>query len=403
MGRLMELMGNPHRQYPVIHVTGTNGKTTVARTAASLLTALGLKAGTYTSPHLETIEERYDVGGDIATPESFAQSIADVAPFIDILEAETGERATYFELTTAGAFAHFVEAAVDVAVIEVGLGGRLDATNVVQAEVSVVTGISIEHTDYLGGTLESIGTEKLAILKPGGVLVTGSLPDVVEEMAVARAAEVGTPHRALGRDFHIENQSLAVGGWSMDLVGVYERYNDLFFPMHGRHHVGNAAVAIAAVEELLGKALPEEVVQDGLAAVASPGRIEVVDRDPLVIIDGAHNPEAFAALATTLEDEFPSLEWTLVMGSMGDKDIGEMLESMRGLVGTVIATAVDHDRAYVPGAVAEAAATSLPGVKVTEISGVANAVDLARESTPDTGGLVIAGSLYLVGEARSLF
>jgi dihydrofolate synthase/folylpolyglutamate synthase len=238
-------------------------------------------------------------------------------------------------------------------------------------------------------------------LKSGGVLVTGELPDVVEEMAVARAAEVGTSHRAFGRDFHLDDLTLAVGGWSMDVEGIYQRYPDVFFPMHGRHQAGNAAIAIAAVEELIGKALPEEVVREGLGSVVSPGRIEVVGRDPIVVLDGAHNPEAFAALASTLEDEFPALGWTLVIGSMGDKDLGEMLSSMDGLVDIVIATAVDHERAFVPGAVAAAVAEALPSVEVTEIAGVANAIALARESTPDTGGIVIAGSLYLVGEARS--
>ena len=399
----MELMGSPHLQYPVIHVTGTNGKTTVARTAASILSALGLKVGTYTSPHLERIEERFEVGGEVASPEAFAQAIEDIAPFVDLLESETGERLTYFELTTAGAFAHFAEATVDVAVIEVGLGGRLDATNVVQSAVAVITGISIEHTDYLGETLESIGSEKLAILKPSGSLVTGHLPDVVAELAVARAATVGTEHKAFGRDFHLDDLKMAVGGWSMDVEGVYERYADVFMPLHGRHQALNAAVAIAAVEELLGKALPEEVVREGLAAVESPGRIEVVGRDPLVVIDGAHNPEAFAALALTLEDEFSVVDWTLVVGAMGDKDIDDMLSSMDGLVSSVIATSADHERAFVPGKVAEAAARVLPGVAVTEVPGVVDAVALAQQSTSDTDGIVIAGSLYVVGEARGLF
>lgn len=401
----MELMASPHRQYPVIHVAGTNGKTTVARIASQILTSLGLKVGTYTSPHLERIEERFEVGGEVASPAAFALAIEDVAPFVDILETETetGDRATYFELTTAAAFAFFAEAAVDVGVIEVGLGGRLDATNVVHSQVAVVTGISIEHTDYLGDTLESIAAEKLAILKPGGTLITGPLPEVVEPMAIDRARSVGVTHRAMGTDFHIADPSLAVGGWSMDVEGVYQRYGDLYFPMHGRHQMDNAAVAIAAVEELLGKALPDEVVRDGLAAVRSPGRIEVVSHEPLVIIDGAHNAQAFDALAQTLLEEFPDLEWTLVIGAMGDKDIEAMLASLDGLVTTVIATSADHERALVPGQLAAAAARTLPDATVTEVAGVAEAVAMAQESTPAEGGIVIAGSLYVAGEARRLF
>ena len=403
MEYLMDLMGSPQLQYPVIHVAGTNGKTTVARTVTAIVTAMGLKAGTYTSPHLERIEERFDVAGEVTSQEGFAQAISDVAPFIDILEQETGERTTYFELTTAGAFAHFASATVDVGVIEVGLGGRLDATNVVQSQVAVVTGISIEHTDYLGDTLELIGGEKLAILKPGGSLVTGYLPDVVNELAIARAEEVGTPHRAIGRDFHTDNHQLGVGGWAMDVEGIYERYDDLFLPMHGEHQVGNAAVAIAAVEELFGKGLPDEVVREGLATIQSPGRIEVVSQDPLVVVDGAHNPEAFDALAVALSDELPDLAWTLVVGAMGDKDIDAMLGSLEGIVTSVVATSAEHERAFVPGQVAEAAERALPGVPVVEVDGVANAVLEANEIAGSDGGIIIAGSLYVVGEARGLF
>ncbi len=396
----MAMMGSPHLQFPVIHVTGTNGKTTVARVAASVLTAMGLKVGTYTSPHLQRIEERFDVAGEPASEEGFAQAIADVAPFVDLLEAETGERATYFELTTAAAFAYFAEVAVDVGVIEVGLGGRLDATNVVQSEVAVVTGIAIEHVDYLGGTHESIAAEKLAILKPEGVLITGALPPSVEPMAEARAAEVGTAHRAFGRDFRLESERLAVGGWAFDVDGVYERYDELFLPLHGRHQAANAAVAVAAVEELFGKAIPEEPAREGLAAVGSPGRLEVVDRDPLVLIDGAHNPQAFEALAATMREEFPEQAWTLVVGAMGDKDLDAMLEPMRGLLAAVIATSADHERAFVPGQVAEAVARVLPGVPVDEVPGVAAAIDAAKERAGD-GGIVVAGSLYVAGEART--
>ena len=403
MSHLMELMATPHLQFPVIHITGTNGKTTTARAVSAILTAMGLKVGTYTSPHLERIEERFEVGGEVASQEAFAQAIADVAPFVDLLERDLGERATYFELTTAAAFAHFAEVAVDVGVIEVGLGGRLDATNIVQSQVAVVTGVSIEHTDYLGGTVESIATEKLAILKPGGTLITGDVPEVVDQMAIERATAVGVPHRALGRDFHIADTRLGVGGWSMDIEGVYEHYDELFLPMHGIHQVGNAAVAIAAVEELLGRSVPDDALREGLAALRSPGRIEVVNHEPLVVIDGAHNAQAFEALSQTLRDEFPDVAWTLVIGAMGDKDIESMLGSVEGLVTTVIATSADHERAIIPGEVAEVASLALPGVEVSEIPTVAAAVAAAHAVTADEDAIVVAGSLYVVGEARGLY
>ncbi|MDE0709771.1 MAG: Mur ligase family protein, partial [bacterium] len=225
--RLLEMMGSPHLRSPAIHITGTNGKTTVTTVASSVLDAMGLKSGTFTSPHLERVEERFKVAGEMATPEQFAEAVTDVAPFVDLLEAETGERATYFELTTAAAFALFAHEAVDVAVVEVGMGGRLDATNVLESQVAVVTGVSIDHEEYLGTTEVEIAHEKLAILKTGGVLVTGSLSEDVGLAADRRAEQVGTVRRKVGWDFRIEDLRMSVGGWSYDLDGIYEQYDDL--------------------------------------------------------------------------------------------------------------------------------------------------------------------------------
>ena len=276
--RLLEMMGSPHLRSPAIHITGTNGKTTVTTVASSVLDAMGLKSGTFTSPHLERVEERFKVAGETATPEQFAGAVTDVAPFVDLLEAETGERATYFELTTAAAFALFAHEAVDVAVVEVGMGGRLDATNVLESQVAVLTGVSIDHAEYLGATEIEIAREKLAILKTGGVLVTGALSDEVGLAADRRAEQVGTVRREVGRDFRIEDLRMSVGGWSYDLDGIYEQYDDLYVPLHGRHQAANAAVAVAAVEELFGRALPSEAVRDGLAGTTVPARMEVVGR-----------------------------------------------------------------------------------------------------------------------------
>ena len=401
--RLVELMGSPHRQFPVIHAAGTNGKTTVTRAAASILDAMGLRAGYYISPHLQRVEERFGTGGTAASPEQFAQAVEDVAPFVDMLEAESGERATYFELTTAAAFAFFAAEAVDAAVVEVGMGGRLDATNVVDGAVAVLTGVSLDHTEYLGNTTGEIAVEKLAVLGKGRVLVTGKLAPDVLAAAVRRAEQTGSVRRTLGRDFRIEDLRMSVGGWSFDLAGVYDDYEDLYVPLHGRHQAANAAVAAAAAEELFGRGVPEEAVREGLAAVRVPARTEVVSRSPLVVIDGSHNPEGCRALARTLREELPPAGWTLVFGAFRDKDIPAMLASFEGLAAKVIATAADHERAADPAGIVRLAEQVLPGLPVTFVERTPEAVELALEWTGAGGAAAVAGSLYVAGEARSVF
>jgi len=399
--RLLDLMGSPHLRSPAIHITGTNGKTTVTTVAASVLDAMGLKSGTFTSPHLERVEERFKVAGEMATPEQLARAVADVAPFVDLLEAETGERATYFELTTAAAFTLFANEAVDVAVVEVGMGGRLDATNVLESQVAVLTGVAIDHAEYLGNTEVEIAGEKLAILKTGGVLVTGDLPDEVGLMAARRAEDVGAVRRTVGHDFRVEDLRMSVGGWSFDLDGIYEQYDDLYVPLHGRHQAANAAVAVAAVEELFGRALPPEAVRDGLAGTRVPARVEVVGRAPLVVLDGAHNPQATDALARTLREEMPPAGWTLVVGAFRDKDIYSMLAPFAGLVDQAIATAADHERAAEPSDLLMALERVLPGIPVTWVTPVRAAVDLAKEWSQAEGAVLVTGSFYVAGEART--
>lgn len=400
--RLTEMMGSPQRRYPVVHVAGTNGKTTVTRAAASIVDALGLKAGSYTSPHLHRVEERFTVSGEYATAEQFAQAVDDVAPFVDLLEIETGERATYFELTTAAAFAHFANEAADVGVIEVGMGGRLDATNVLEAEVAVLTGISIDHAEYLGNTEVEIAREKLAIVKSGSVLVTGELSDEVAAVADRRVERVGALRRTLGRDFRIEELRMSVGGWAMDIDGIYGRYDDLYVPLHGRHQASNAAVAVAAIEEILGRSLPVEAVREGLATLEVPARIEVVGHAPLVVIDGAHNPAGCEALVRTMLEEFRPMSWTLVVGAFRDKDLPSMLRPLAGLTAKVIATRVDHPRAADTVDIVSLVDRMFPGVPVASTDDVSAALELAREWTGPEGAIVVAGSLYVAGEARTI-
>ena len=397
---LMETMGDPQLAYPVIHITGSNGKTSTSRFASSILVAHGLRVGTFTSPHLERIEERFSLDGEYATVTQFTEAVADIVPFVELYEERTGQTPTYFELTAALAFSFFAMNAVDVAVIEVGLGGRLDATNVVDGRVAVVTGISLEHTAWLGNSIEEIATEKLAIAKPSSVLITGSLPESAQILAAARVEELGIQHRRFGAEFHPESVTMGVGGWAGSISGVYETYDELFLPLHGRYQFENLALAVAAVEELSGRSLDPDAVREGVAAATSPGRLEVVGHRPLVLLDGAHNTQAFEVLAASIEDEFPAAAWVLVIGVMGDKDLEAMLRQVEGQVGSVVATAVDYERAVSVDEVARVASTVLD-VPVEVAPTVPDALEVARRLAGPDGSILVTGSLYVVGEART--
>ena len=401
MAALLDLLANPQEAYPIIHITGSNGKTSTARIATSLLAAHGLTAGTFTSPHLERVEERLSINGTQATPDEFAGAVADVAPFVDLLEQRIGERPTYFELTAAMAMAWFASHAVDIAVVEVGLGGRLDATNAADGRVAVVTGVALEHVNYLGETVARIAREKLAIAKPGSVLIAGPMSEDADREAIAHAASRSIDLRRYGHDFRVAEAERAVGGWFCEVEGIYATYSDLYLPLHGRHQTLNLAVAVAAVEELYGRALSAEAAVEGASAASSPGRLEVMGHQPLVLIDGAHNEEGFGALAHALLEEFPALDWTVVMGVLGDKDLDAMLMHLQGLVVRLYATAPDSDRATSPAEVARAARRVLgPEVEVIEVANVPLAATTARVATPSDGALLVTGSLYVVGESR---
>jgi len=395
---LLALMGDPQRGYPSIHIAGSNGKTTTARLAAGLLAAHGLNPGLFTSPHLQTVEERFEVGGEPMAPEDLGPVLEEVLPFAAALEERTGDGITYFELTAAAAFAWFAARAVDAAVVEVGLGGRLDATNVLDAAVAVITSISLEHTEYLGDTTAAIAAEKAAILAPGRTLVTGRLPAEALEVAGARAAATGSAWLCWDRDFSVAEARPAVGGWLADLEGVYRAYPGIRLPLHGRHQMVNLAVAVAAVEAFFGRALDPQAVAEAAAAARSPGRMEVVRRDPLVLLDGAHNPEGTGALAAALAEEFPTRRWAVVFGAMADKDVPAMLRLLApAAAGFHTARAAGSSRARPSGEVAALASGETP-VPVTEHETVAEAVAAALAGDDP---VLVTGSLYVVGEART--
>jgi dihydrofolate synthase/folylpolyglutamate synthase len=398
--RLLEMMADPHHGYPAVHITGSNGKTSTARIATSILAAHGLAVGTYTSPHLEHWEERFSLEGKSATPEEFAAAISEAAPFVELLRRETGDPASIFEILTVAAFAWFAERAVDVAVVEVGLGGRLDSTNVLRSEVAVVTGVSREHTQVLGDSVGEIAVEKLAIAKEGSVLVTGPLAEEAERVAAARVEQTAIPWRRFGTNFEIVDAQQAVRGWLCEVSGMYETYAGVPLRMHGRHQTRNLAVAVAACEELFGRALSPEATRRGAERAPSQGRLEVVGRRPLVLLDGAHNPESFAALGLALQEEFPAYRWQLVLGALGDKDLPNMLDGLRVEVTDVYATAPVSERAR-PVTEISAAARKAFGNAVHEVPSVPEAVTRALATAGPEGAVLVTGSLYVVGEARS--
>ncbi|HSJ27791.1 MAG TPA: folylpolyglutamate synthase/dihydrofolate synthase family protein [Acidimicrobiia bacterium] len=401
LGRItafLEMMGSPEQAYPIIHVAGTNGKTSVSRLATLLCVAHGLTTGTFTSPHLERVEERFAVNGRHPDERAFVQAVEDVKVFADIFEAR--EVLTYFELTAALALAWFADQAVDAAVVEVGLGGRLDATNAVHGQVAVLTSVGLEHTEYLGDTLEQIAEEKLAIVEEGATLVTGALPQSIERLARRTAARLGIHAHVYGSDFSVEGASPALGGWNVDVQGLHGLYEDIYLPVHGRFQTANLAVAIAATESLLGRELDHEAVIDGVAAFAAPGRMEAVGSKPLVMIDAAHNAPGFEVLARSLAEEFPNTTWVLVIGAMEDKDVESMIASVRDRVGRIITTAVEADRAIPAPALAERI-VPLVDVEVGAIDDPAEAVDVARALAGENGSVLVTGSIYLGGAVRA--
>jgi dihydrofolate synthase / folylpolyglutamate synthase len=401
MNDLLDHMGRPDEGYPIIHVAGTNGKTSTSRLATLILVAHGFTTGTYTSPHLQKVEERLAINGRIATTDEFALAVSDVAAFANIREADGGKPNTYFELTTASAFAFFADQAVNAAVLEVGLGGRLDATNVVDAEVCVVTSIGVDHTEYLGEDLASIAAEKVAITGPESILVTGPLPDVALDEANRKSRELGIQHRRIGSDFSLGDAERSVGGWLATIHGAESDYEDLFLPLHGRYQLTNLTMAVAATEALLGGKLDSEAVQSSAAAATMPGRMEPLSASPLVLVDGAHNADGISAIVESLREEFPSTRWQLLFGVMGDKNVELMIDRLEPILDGVITTAVDDKRAIDPLSLADRTAKVID-VPVLAGETVEEALDMARAEAGADGAVLVTGSLYLVGAVRDL-
>ena len=395
---LMQYLGSPEVEFPAIHVTGTNGKTTTVRVLTELLTALGMKVGAYTSPHLEHVNERMAIDGEPIDDDALEEMLYAVS----LVEDSVGVQPSYFDAVTAAAFRWFADEAVDVAVIEVGMGGTWDATNVVDGRVAVVTNVSIDHVDYLGPTREQIAQEKAGIVKPGATLVLGETDAHLQ--AIFEAHGAGRVFRR-DVDFGISRNVLAIGGRLVDVRSPGAEYPDVFLSLHGAHQADNAAIALAAAESFVGATLDFDVVADAFGRVRSPGRLEVVGRQPLVLLDGAHNVAGAQALRRALDEEFSEGQRTLVVGLLQGKEPREMLEALGvdELEGLLVCCRPPLARALEPSFVAKAAVDlGLAEDRIEVVDTVAEAVSSALIATPTDGQIVITGSLYVVGAARSI-
>ena len=407
--RVLELLGDPQATYRVVHLTGTNGKTSTARIVESIVRAHGLRTGLFTSPHLERFTERVMIDGEPIDDGLVADAWDEISPFVDLVDAELAAAGdaplTFFELLTVLAFVAFADAPVDVAVIEVGMGGSWDSTNTADGDVVVFAPIDLDHADRLGNTIAEIATVKSGIIKPGAAAVSAeqnpAALEVLKAAADARSASLAVEGDAFG----LTAQSLAVGGQQISVQGLAGTYDELYLPLYGAHQGHNAALAIAAVESLIGGAeqpLATDVVADGLAQVTSPGRLQLVGVAPTVLVDSAHNPHGARALVSALEDSFDFDEWGIVLGAFGDKDIAGIVSTVVPAAAHVFATAPDSDRAADPDALADLVEAA--GAHVTVHRTLAEAADAAREgaAASDRRAVVIAGSVVLAGEALQL-
>jgi dihydrofolate synthase/folylpolyglutamate synthase len=404
---LVDILGSPQLTYPTIHVGGTNGKTTTTRMIDALLFAHGLRTGRFTSPHLETYLERIAINGQSIDPKELIFSYNDIAAYLDLMDEKFEHPISFFEAITAIAFVAFAEHPIDVGVIEVGMGGQWDATNVVKADVSVFMPIGFDHMEYLGNTLHEIASTKAGIIKENGFIVLAQQePEAAKEL-IRKAAEVGADVVREGIEFSVTSRAVAVGGQLLTIQGVNETYEEIFLPLHGRHQASNAAAALVAVEAFFGdQPLDIEAVRAGFASVVSPGRCEVVHRDPTIILDAAHNPHGAKALAETLRSEFNFDEIIAVVGVLGDKDAAGIFKELEPIVDHVIVTQSSSERAMASSEV-EKIASSVFGVdRVFEVQDLFQAIDKAirdsvRPLSEATVGIIITGSVVTVGQART--
>lgn len=422
---VMDILGHPERAYRVIHITGTNGKTSTARMVERLLAAAGLRTGRFTSPHLATIRERISLDGDPISEEGFIAAWEDVAPYIAMVDersqADGGPRMSFFEVLTVMALAAFADHPVDAAIIEVGMGGTWDCTNVVDSDVEVITPIGLDHASWLGSTIREVARNKAGIIKDGATLITSvQVPEAQEVIAAAAAARRVVWRRELDPDedpgepgageLSVRSRELAVGGQLVTLATAAAVYEDVFVPLHGEYQAHNALLALAAAEAFFGgRALPPALVEEGFASTTSPGRLEVLRSSPTVIVDAGHNPHGVAALMPAVEEAFGFSHLVAVMGAMADKDVEGILSILEPACDAVVCVPIDSPRAMdaedLAAVAREVFGEDRVQVAQTLADGVDRAVALSEggDGPLTASGVLIVGSVVLAAEARALF
>ncbi len=404
---LVDMLGSPQLTYPTIHVGGTNGKTTTSRMIDSLLFEMGLRTGRFTSPHLESYLERICINGQPIDAKEMIFSFNDISAYLDLMDTKFDNPISFFEAITALAFAAFAEHPIDVGVIEVGMGGQWDATNVVDADVSVIMPIGLDHMEYLGNTIAEIAATKAGIIKEQGFVVLAQQePEAAVEL-LRRAAEVGADVAREGLEYSIDSRAIAVGGQLISVTGLRGHYDDIFLPLHGKHQASNAAAALIAVEAFFGEQdLDIDAVRAGFANVTSPGRCEIIHRDPTIILDAAHNPHGAKAIAETIQSEFTFDDVTGIVAVMADKDALGILQALEPVMNQIIVTTNSTQRSMAVADL-EALAHQVFGVdrvfsKPTLTEAIEKAIkDSVRPLSEECLAILITGSVVTVGEART--
>ncbi|WP_121842015.1 folylpolyglutamate synthase/dihydrofolate synthase family protein [Streptomyces sp. S5] len=410
---LMDVLGDPQRAYPSIHITGTNGKTSTARMIEALLGAFELRTGRYTSPHVQSITERISLDGAPIAPDRFVETYQDLKPYVEMIDNQGEYRLSFFEVLTGMAYAAFADAPVDVAVVEVGMGGSWDATNVIDGQIAVITPIDLDHTDRLGNTPGEIAGEKAGIIKPDATVIMAQQPVDAAQVILKKAVEADATVAREGMEFGVVSRQIAVDGQLVTLRGLGGEYEDIYLPLHGPYQAHNAAVALAAVEAFFGigsehaRELDIDTLRKGFASVTSPGRLEIVRKSPTVVLDAAHNPSGARATATAVTEAFDFSRLIGVVGVSDGKDAKGLLEAFEPLLAEVVVTRNSSERAMDADALA-ALAVEVFGEDRVQVEprlddALEAAVTLAEEEGEYSGGgVLVTGSVITVGEARLL-
>jgi dihydrofolate synthase/folylpolyglutamate synthase len=406
---LTDLLGSPQLSYPTIHLAGTNGKTSTSRMIDALMSELGYRTGRYTSPHLESFLERISIKGEAISPVEFIKNYNDIALYFELVDSKQPHKISYFEALTAIAFVAFAEHPVDLAVIEAGLGGEWDATNVVQSQVAVMTPIGLDHMEYLGDTLEKIAKTKSGIFKPESNVVLAAQTSEVAKVLMSKVAQVSAIAFRQGIEFSLENRAIAVGGQLIAINGIHGLIDEIFLPLYGAHQANNAAIALAAAEAFAGVKLDSDLVRSAFSKVKSPGRCEVVHRDPTVIIDAAHNPHGAKALVSTINSEFDFESLIGVVAVLGDKDASGILAELSQVIDYLIVSESSSPRALAANELAKVAAQFFKPEQIEIIPELRGAITYATEKATlsnqvndGVSAVLITGSVVTAGQARSI-